>query len=221
MARQNAVAVVAEDQEFWRSGISSMLRRQLGFGKVVQTINFEQLLQALEAEPDPALVTIDLELPGLQRHLGLREVRTRYPSARVVVITAQADRETILLSLSAGSHGFIPKRMQAAEIQAALALVMDGCIFVPPDFPELPEGQEVHPASLSVASLTGSLTDRQREVLTLLAEGKSNKEIARILGITEGTVKVHVNAAFRTLGVHNRVSAVVAIQAIAKAPHSS
>src|SRR3546814_9920177 len=93
-----------------------------------------------------------------------------------------------------------------------MKLIQQGQVFVPPDLPDIPEGCESEQDEAPFLSSAGSaLTRRQRDVIQLLAEGKSNKEIASILQITEGTVKVHVNAAFRALGVHNRVSAVVAL----------
>lgn len=212
MASLGPVAVVAEDQEFWRTGIASMLKRHLRYSKVIHAANFDELVEALEFDPTPGLATLELSLPGLNGNLGVRQLREQFPSVRLVVISAMADRETILHSLAAGTHGFIPKRFQGSEILAALILVEKGHVFVPPDLPNMQERREPDPGNEQLINATGSgLTRRQRDVIQLLAEGKSNKEIAALLQITEGTVKVHVNAAFRALGVHNRVSAVVAL----------
>ena len=159
MASLDSVAVVAEDQEFWRTGIASMLKRQLRYSKIVHALSYDQLIDALQASPTPNLATVELNLPGMQSYVGVRDLREQFPALRLVVIAATADRETILHTLAAGCHGFIPKRFQGSEILAAMTLVLNGHVFVPPDL----------------------------------------------------TVKVHVNAAFRALGVHNRVSAVVAL----------
>ena len=212
MASLGAVAVVAEDQEFWRAGIGSMLKRQLRFSKVLHAATFNELTEALESDPAPSLVTVELSLPGLQSFVGVRQLREQFPAVRLVIISAMADRETILHSLAAGTHGFIPKRFQGSEILEAMTFVIKGQVFVPPDLPDMPERREPDQEDGHFFNAAGSaLTRRQRDVIQLLAEGKSNKEIASILEITEGTVKVHVNAAFRALGVHNRVSAVVAL----------
>lgn len=212
MASLGSVAVVAEDQEFWRTGIASMLKRQLHFSKVVHALSFDQLIDALRSDPTPLLATVALGLPGMQSYAGVRQLREQFPSVRLIVISAMADRETILHSLAAGIHGFIPKHFQGSEILAAMTLIQKGQVFVPPDLPDMPERRESEQDGVHFFNTAGAaLTRRQRDVIQLLAEGKSNKEIASILEITEGTVKVHVNAAFRALGVHNRVSAVVAL----------
>lgn len=213
MAPLGSIAVVAEDQEFWRDGIASMLKRQLRYSKILHANRYDQLIDCLETEPAPALATVELSLPGLQGYAGVRQLREQFPDVRLIVISAVADRETILHSLAAGIHGFIPKRFQGSEILAAMTLIMKGHVFVPPDLPEMPERREADQEESHFFNAAGAnLTRRQRDVIQLLAEGKSNKEIAALLQITEGTVKVHVNAAFRALGVHNRVSAVVALQ---------
>lgn len=212
MASLGSVAVVADDQEFWRTGIASMLKRQLHFSKVVHAVSFDRLIDALQSDPPPSLATVELSLPGMQSYVGVRQLRGQFPSVRLIVISATADRETILQSLAAGTHGFIPKRFQGSEILAAMKLIQQGQVFVPPDLPDIPEARESEQdEGLFLSNAGSALTRRQRDVIQLLAEGKSNKEIASILQITEGTVKVHVNAAFRALGVHNRVSAVVAL----------
>jgi DNA-binding NarL/FixJ family response regulator len=111
--------------------------------------------------------------------------------------------------LSAGSHGFIPKNSSSLELEHALRATAGGQVFVSPMSADRSAPESSQPRTFNESQLTA----RQKEVLDLLAAGKSNKQIAWALGISEGTVKVHVNAAFRTLGVHNRVNATTALLA--------
>lgn len=162
--------------------------------------------------PSIGLVTIDLGLPGLQKSAGLRDLRVRYPDVRVVVVAASRDRDVVLDALGAGVHGYIPKDVSVQETAEALRNVIAGHMYVPSFVSDLTARKEAAADASSPAN-DAALTSRQFEVLNLLAAGRSNKEIARLLSIAEGTVKVHIAAAFRMLGVHNRVSAAAAMQA--------
>jgi len=110
----------------------------------------------------------------------------------------------------AGMVGCVPKDLSAAALAGAIATILDGHSYHPPGGSA--PADQAPPASDVTRFADHELTERQSEVLRLLAMGRSNREIARLLNIAEGTVKVHVNAAFRVLGVHNRVSAAAAIR---------
>lgn len=143
---------------------------------------------------------------------GIRGLRHRYPQLCLVIVDWRRDRGAMLRAIDEGAHGFIPKDMEQDEMLQAFRQVMAGQVYVPPlvsyvDVETLDKGSD----RSRLASIS-SLTERQREVLTHMSMGKSNKEIARSLRISESTVKVHVAAAFRLLGVHNRVGAVAALQ---------
>ena len=117
------------------------------------------------------------------------------------------------MTLDAGAHGYVPKNVGPAELEAALKLILDGIIYVPPSIASTSslvlEGP-VLAAMPAKTSAADTLTPRQREVLELLLKGKSNKEIARTLKLGEGTVKVHMAGLFRALGVNSRAAAAVA-----------
>ena len=207
------LAIVAEDQEFCRAGLSSLLKRKLGFRSVLEARSKQHLEEVLRANPLASLVTIDLDLPGFDGANSLRQLRSDYPSVRLAVVTSSATREVILACLAAGIHGFIPKAFQTAEICSALSFVVKGHVFVPSLLSTVEQIREVQNAVEQPlqTDIRLGLTQRQQEVLELMSKGRSNKEIARALDIAPGTVKVHINAAFRTLGVHNRVSAAAAL----------
>ena len=118
------------------------------------------------------------------------------------------------MTLDAGVHGFVPKNVSPAELTAALKLIVDGIIYVPPSIASTPslvlEGPVLNAKAVRSGATPDLLTQRQWEVLGLLLKGQSNKEIAKTLNLGEGTVKVHMAGLFRALGVNTRAAAAVA-----------
>lgn len=214
--KNGASAIVADDHELFRTGLAEILRRDLHFGVVSEARSIDDTVAALEANLDVTFMTLDLAMPGMRGASTVQELRGAYPSVRICVITASDKRDDILLLLQAGVHGFIPKALGILEIKTAMQRVIGGQIYVPPalsitgaDKPDVMPGPEG--AGRAVSAKDARLSPRQREVLSLMAKGCSNKEIARNLGLAEGTIKVHVNALFRSLGAHNRVTAVASL----------
>jgi len=208
VARDNHVAIVADGSALCGVGLLHMMETCLSFSKVLTCRNFRELAGILgQYRSRVALAVIDYDLPGMKRTSGLHRLCEAWPSVPILVTGDGCDRDTVLEVLSAGSHGFIAKSSSPLELEHALRATAGGQVFVSPmsverSASESPQTRNFHEADL---------TARQKEVLNLLAAGKSNKQIAWTLGISEGTVKVHVNAAFRTLGVHNRVNATTAL----------
>lgn len=211
-------ALVAESHPLCRTGLAAMLRVELGIGSVVEVGRIDDALDWLNASPSGGLMTVDPALPGLSAIGGVRGLRQRFPEIRLVVIGPTGDRADVIGALDAGAHGYIAKNLAREEMVHAFGSVLGGHIYVPPLVTDLARSDAAVPGCTS-APLSG-LTERQREVLAHLATGKSNKEIARALRITESTVKVHVAAAFRLLGVHNRVGAVAAMQSRSPQPNA-
>lgn len=211
MSRDNHVAIVADDNALCGAGLVHMMATCLSFSKVLTCRNFRELAGILgQYRSRVTLAVINYDLPGMKRAGGLRRICEAWPAARILVTADVCDRDTILEVLSAGSHGFIPRSSSAAELEHALTATAEGHVFVSP----LPVDHDGPEASRPGPAMNDStLTVRQKEVLDLVAAGKSNKQIASALGISEGTVKVHVNATFRALGVHNRVNATTALLA--------
>lgn len=203
--------LVADDHPLCREGLTTLFARNLGFSDIYEAHDFPTIFTRLAATPSIGLVTIDLGLPGLRKDEGLRDLRIKFPAVRVVVVAATRDRALVLDALCAGVHGYIPKDAPVDEMLAALRMVLAGQMYVPLLLSDLNARND--DATTDSPAHDAVLTDRQYEVLKLLAAGRSNKEIARLLCIAEGTVKVHIAAAFRMLGVHNRVSAAAALRA--------
>jgi DNA-binding NarL/FixJ family response regulator len=188
----------------------------LGFGQVLETASLDEALDRLGERGDISLALFDLTMPGMESAASLAAVRECFPHIRVAVVSGSKRRRDILLALEAGVHGYVHKGVGAPELARALAKIMDGEIHVPASLADLPAVTGDGPAALVPIAATrefnrgASLTPRQREVLQLLVQGKSNKEIARSLNLGEGTVKIHLASLFRNLGVNNRSAAAVA-----------
>ncbi|WP_379040172.1 response regulator [Methylobacterium marchantiae] len=214
--KTGTAAIVADDHELFRAGLAEILRRDLHFERVVECSSIEEIVTVLEEISGVTFMTLDLAMPGMLGASTVHELRCAYPSIQICVITASDKRDDILHLLQAGVHGFIPKALGILEIKTALRRVMGGQIYVPPVL-SMPIAEEpiAMRGGFEPGAATGAkdakLSPRQKEVLSLMAKGCSNKEIARKLGLAEGTIKVHVNALFRSLGAHNRVTAVASL----------
>jgi DNA-binding NarL/FixJ family response regulator len=207
------VALIADPDQYFRLALETILTAKLGFSTVLQTASLDEALDQLLKQPDASLSLFELNMPGMMSAASLTAVRDCFPSARVVVVSTSTRRQDILMTLDAGAHGYIPKTVGLSELTAALKMVIDGAVYVPPSVASTAslalEGQ-VLTTKPPKNSPPDMLTPRQREVLELLLEGRSNKEIARALNLGEGTVKIHMAALFRTFGVNTRAAAAAA-----------
>lgn len=212
VAKETDEILVADSHPLCREGLTTLFARNLGLSNLSEAWDFPTVVAKMATRQSIGFVTIDLGLPGMHKREGLRDLRVKYPDVRVVVVTASRDRDMVLDALGAGVHGYIPKDLPVHEMADAFRRVLAGQIYVPPFVSDLAM-RKAHMSDEDGGVHEAALTERQFEVLSLLAAGRSNKEIARLLSIAEGTVKVHIAAAFRMLGVHNRVSAVAVMQA--------
>lgn len=200
--------LVADDQDLRRAGLCVMLSQGLALADLSQATSFAGLVSALERDSSIHLVAVNVRMLGLN---GLRRFRSSYPAIRWVVTGPTADRETVLEALAVGIHGYVPLDLPAAEIQAAFRSILAGQMYVPAAVCEVSPIEPAVEVGMPI-KLPVHLTNRQQEVLALIAGGESYKEMSRTLGIAEGTVRVHVAAGYRTLGVHNRADAVAALR---------
>ena len=210
------VILIADDDEFFRMALRTILTKIVEGAQIQETSSLDEAVEYLSETGTVTLALFDLNMPGMESAANLRAVRECFPQTLVAVVSASRRRADILLALEAGAHGYIPKRLGVVELAAAIQTVRSGAIYVPASITDLSgtEGEPNRPLNASVAARPAAsemgLTPRQRDVLELIVQGMSNKEIARALGLGEGTVKVHVAALFRVLGVTSRTGAAAA-----------
>lgn len=221
MSGAERIALVADDDELVRLALVGVLTAKLGFARAIEAGSLDEALQRLAENPGIALALIDLRMPGMESAASLCAVRDCFPELPVAVVSASTRREDILLALWAGVNGYVPKALGVNELTAALSSVLQGAIYVPASLAEVtPAARTALPAPLArpAAPETAGLglTPRQREILQLLVEGRTNKEIAAALDLSIGTVKIHLAAIFRALGVTTRAAAAAAVMGHAR-----
>ena len=206
MGRSTKTALIVDDDEFFRMALRTILTNTLEFSEVLEAENFDQAT-ALLSKNQIDLAVFDLVMPGMAGPGSLKSVRDRYPHLCLVMASISNRREDILLALQAGVNGYIPKSIGLKEFSSALTQILRGVVYVPASIASPGIASSVDEIDLAESETAATLTPRQKDVLTLVVKGNSNKEIARELGLGEGTVKVHLASLFRTLGVHSRSAA--------------
>lgn len=204
--------LIADDHELFRSGLKQLLVDSLGATDVREAETLDQAIEQLTNDGAGDLVLVDLRMPGMSGAEDLAALRDGFPDAKIAVVSAWEERPEIFAALSAGVHGYIPKSLPSQEIANAIKSVLDGRIFVPPAIGKRGAGEPLEGPPPAAAATTDKLTLRQKEVLNELLKGQSSKEIARSLGIAEGTVKIHLAAIYRALGVRTRAEAIVKLK---------
>lgn len=207
--------LIADDHELFRDGLKMVLKHLHDGSDAVTVIeagDFQQAVDRAREADGLDLVLLDLSMPGMGWADGLQVLLKTIPDTPVVILSAAQDHRLVLQAVKMGAAGYIPKTSSSKVMISALKLVLSGGVYLPPtvlaggDPPQEPADGHPVPGSVS----TSLLTPRQREVLALVGRGKSNKEIARDLNLSEGTVKLHVTAILKALNVSNRTGAVVA-----------
>ncbi|MBL8345721.1 MAG: response regulator transcription factor [Rubrivivax sp.] len=193
--------LVIDDHPVVREGLAMVLRQLDGAPEVLEASDGEQGLALLARHADVRGVLVDLRMAGLAGLPTIARLRALRPELPVLVVSASEDPADVRRAMAAGASGYLPKSAGRATLLAAVQLVLAGERYVPPLL--------LQEAAPTPAALTG-LTPRQLEVLGLLCQGHANREIGLALGMHEKTVKAHVSALFKVLGVVNRTQAVEA-----------
>jgi DNA-binding NarL/FixJ family response regulator len=202
-------ALIADDHELFRSGLKQLLLDMLGASDVREADTLDRAIEILTNEGAGDLILVDLRMPGMSGAEALAALRDGFPDAKVAVVSAWEERAEIIAALSAGVHGYIPKSLSSSEIASAIRSILDGQIFVPS---ALGKRDSAGPARVTTGDGGDKLTMRQKEVLGELLKGQASKEIARTLDIAEGTVKIHLAAIYRALGVRTRAEAIARLK---------
>jgi two-component system nitrate/nitrite response regulator NarL len=202
--------LVIDDHALFRIGLSELLQRR-GIDVIAAVSGCEEgLEQVIASRPD--VVLLDMRMPGLSGLEVLQRLRRAGHAMPVAMLTTSRDEGDVIASLQGGAQGYLLKDMEPDDLIAALGRILRGETVVAPELTGV--------LARAVRGVQGGggavprtefneLTPREREILCLLAEGQSNKVIARNLGISDGTVKLHVKAILRKLKIHSRVEAAV------------
>ncbi|MCH2093804.1 MAG: response regulator transcription factor [Rhodobacteraceae bacterium] len=193
--------LIADDHDLLRDTLVAFLEAN-GETQTNSAANLADAVSILKQEPPFDLVLLDLNMPGMNGLNGLNETLEKFPDQRIAIISGIATREVAEAALSSGAAGFIPKTLPAKSLVNAINFMAMGEQYVPINFMTTEEAQPPNP-------LAEKLTNRENQVLQGLTEGKSNKQIARDLDLTEPTIKLHVKTLYRKLGVANRTQAAI------------
>ncbi|MEO7337730.1 MAG: response regulator transcription factor [Caldimonas sp.] len=200
--------LVADDHPLVRDALARTVASLDAHVEVFEAADFATL-RRLAGEQDLDLAMVDLNMPGMRGLDGLRALRSEFPTLVLMVASAQDDATTIRHVLATGVSGFIPKTESRDVVLQAIRLVQAGGVYVPARALMAHDGPAAPASFVHSNGHEATLTPRQLDVLARLLQGRPNKLIARDLGLTEGTVKIHIAAILRTLGASNRTEAVV------------
>lgn len=198
--------VIADDHPLFRNALFQSVHMAISGANLLEADSLDSLLALLEKDPDVDLLLLDLKMPGANGMSGLIQLRNQYPDLPVVVISASEEASIIRQVRRHGAFGFIPKSSDMRALVGALNQVLDGDPFFPEGLGD--DDEEFN----ELAERIATLTRQQYKVLCMLSDGLLNKQIAYELNVSEATIKAHMTAIFRKLGVKNRTQAVILLQ---------
>jgi len=205
--------LIADDHPLFREAISSVIASGFEGSQIIETDDLDSALQITRENDDLDLILLDLNMPGMHGLNGLITLRNDAPTIPVVIVSAEEDKQVVLQAITYGACGFITKSSPRAQMTEAIQQILNGNVYLPSDI--IRTGNDAntrrhrHEDNPISPELLNALTRRQLLVLERMSKGESNKQIAYNLNIAKTTVKAHVSAILRKLGVHNRVQAIL------------
>lgn len=208
--------LVADDHELFLKGLELILTDLDDKVELVFAHNYGDIFNIIEKDQSFNLVLTDLAMPGANWLDAITRIHAKLPETPIIIISAVFDKEIVQKTIEIGAAGYIPKTSSNAIIISAVKLVLSGGAYIPPEllnnnlkneFDILKQVADIS-NSKDISENVKTLTPRQIEVIKLISNGCSNKQIAFQLGLTEGTIKLHVTAILKALNVYNRTGAV-------------
>ena len=204
--------MLVDDQELVRAGLRGILRARFGFEIVAECGDGSEALNALR-QSRPDVVLMDVRMPITDGVTATTQLQAEEPLVPVLALTTFDDDEALAGMLRAGAAGFVLKGVPAEELQRAVRVVAEGGAWLDPGVVrrvlDVYRAAPTTTATPDRGAALGRLTERERDVLTLIGEGQTNAEIARALFVSEGTVKTHINHLFSKLDLRDRAAAVI------------
>ncbi|KRG44493.1 LuxR family transcriptional regulator [Stenotrophomonas pictorum JCM 9942] len=198
--------LIADDHPLFREALKGAVQRIIAGVQLLEADSVEALYALAEQHPDADLVLMDLNMPGAQGFNALVHLRALHPQLPIVVVSAREEPTVMRRALDHGAFGFIPKSADSDTIGHALGTILDGERWAPAEAHNVPPTPN---EEREVGQRLRELTPQQFRVLQMLGVGRLNKQIAYDLGVSEATIKAHVTAILRKLGVTNRTQAVL------------
>jgi DNA-binding NarL/FixJ family response regulator len=199
--------LIADDHPLFRGALREAVNGLFDHADIAEAGTFEEVSDVLERGGEVDLILLDLRMPGVRGFSGLMYLRAQYPGLPIVVVSANDDPAVIRRCMEFGASGFIPKTLGVDALRQAVAQVLRGEVWTPPD---VDLQRDADSESAAVIARLATLTPQQVRVLMMLSGGLLNKQIAYELGVSEATVKAHVSAILQKLGVESRTQAVIA-----------
>ncbi|MBB3226615.1 DNA-binding NarL/FixJ family response regulator [Luteibacter sp. Sphag1AF] len=200
--------LIADDHPLFRDALQRAVLAALPGATVHTADSVNALLALVEAQPDADLLLMDLHMPGARGYSALAHIRGQYPGLPTIVVSGHEEAQVARRALAHGASAYIPKSAAVDDIVQAVRAVLDGDVWLPHQL--LGGNIELVADEANVAARVASLTPQQFRVLNMIAEGLLNKQIAYDLGVSEATVKAHMTAIMRKLGVSNRTQVALA-----------
>lgn len=194
--------LVADDHPLFRDALERAVKIALPRASIHGAADVRELLDITETWPEAELLLLDLHMPGTHGYTALAHIRGRYPGLPIIVISAHEEAVVARRALAYGAAAYIPKSAPVADIVAAIHAVLEGDVWLPRTM--LGADVALKPSELDAATRVAALTPHQFRVMAMLADGKLNKQMAWELGVSEATIKAHMTAIMRKLGVSNR-----------------
>ncbi|HET6387785.1 response regulator transcription factor [Hyphomicrobium sp.] len=214
--------IIADDHWVVRQSLKQVMRRLDQKLETFEAETFAELTALLAEHPDTSLILLDLVMPGVEELGGLSVLRSQFPDVPVVVVSVHEDVEHVIGSVKQGAIGYIPKSAAGSEIERALERVLAGEVSFPRRIIERSSAPAAQAKPASTGRDLGALTERERDVLSLLGGGSSVKAIAEELGLSSQTVRIHLGNAMKKLNLRDRTSAVhYAITHFGRAPSAA
>ncbi|MCZ4090398.1 MULTISPECIES: response regulator [Sinorhizobium] len=203
--------IIADDHPLFRGAMRQALSGMADAPGIVEAGDFAAARKAAAEYPDADLMLLDLTMPGVSGLSGLIALRAEFPSLPVMIVSAHDDHATVHRAIDLGAAGFLSKSAGIDEIREGITKVIAGEVFVPAGYDQ---NQEYEPEVADLLHRLQTLTPQQSRVLSMLAEGLLNKQIAYELGVSEATIKAHVSAILLKLNVDSRTQAVIQLSKI-------
>ncbi|MCK1424473.1 response regulator transcription factor [Bradyrhizobium sp. 147] len=204
--------LIVDDHTLIREALHAVLKELKREAVILEASSSREAMHIVEEHPDISLILLDINLPDRDGFSVLCELRQRYATIAIVILSSSDDQDTVRRAFKLGALGFIPKTTEREVMLNAIELVFSGGVYIPSKILEETAGPRFADKPLARDSLKGlGLTDRQIDVLALLMKGKSNKVIARTLNMAVPTVKNHITFVLKALGVATRTEAVIKV----------